>query len=259
MRFLFYFVILSVTSHAQKKITTIQVSAEITHVTVDRAGELYIVMKSGEIQKFDINGKVLSTYSNRPVPTLFEPRDGSRLFAFFKNDRRIDYMSPSFETTTTYKIDSAFAIDPWLVCSSGDHHVWILDAADRTLKKIDPRSSSLLVDVELPATVLNDVSSIVTFREYQGFVFLLDKKKGIHIFNGMGKHIKTVSAPRLTYFNFLGEELYYPVNGKVAFLNLFSAETREILADESFKFILFTDERRFIIRGSTIDFFEYTP
>jgi hypothetical protein len=232
---------------------------EIIHATVDRVGELYIETKGGQIKKFDINGKLLSVYKNRPAPTLFEPRDGSRLFAYFKNGRRIDYMNPSFEATATYKIDSAFVIEPWLVCSSGDHHIWIVDAADGTLKKIEPRKSSLLVDAKLPDGISTDFLSITTLREYQGFVFLLDKQKGIHIFNGMGKLIKTISATQLTYFNFLGEELYYPVAGKLTFLNLFSTETREISLGGSFKFVLLTDERRFMVHETTIDFFEFKP
>ena len=259
MRLILYFLIISVSSYAQKKITTVEVRDEIMHATIDRVGELYVMTKSGQIQKFDINGKLLSVYKNRPTPTLFEPRDGSRLFAYFKDERRIDYMNPSFEATATYKIDSAFVIEPWLVCSSGDHHLWVLDAADRTLKKIEPRESSLLVDVKLPEIVSSDLLSIVALREYQGFVFLLDKQKGIHIFNGMGKLIKTISAPHLTYFNFLGEELYYPVDGRLTFLNLFSTETREISPGGSFKFALLSDERRFIVHESTIDFFEFKP
>jgi hypothetical protein len=259
MRFILYFLILTVPTYAQKKISTVEVRDEIIQATVDRVGELYIETKGGEIQKFDVNGKLLSVYKNRPSPTLFEPRDGSRLFAYFKNERRIDYMNPSFEATSTYNIDSAFVIEPWLVCSSGDHNLWIVDAADRTLKKIEPRKSSLLVDVKLPEGISTDFLSVTTLREYQGFVFLLDKQKGIHIFNGMGKLIKTISAPQLTYFNFLGEELYYPVADKLTFLNLFSTETREISLGGSFKFVLLTDERRFIVHETTIDFFEFKP
>ena len=51
-------------------------------------------------------------------------------------------------------------------------------------------------------------------REYQGFLFLLHQEKGILIFNKMGKWIKTIERPQLKYFNFLGEELYYPEGDK---------------------------------------------
>ena len=120
---------------AQKKITSREVSDEIVFATVDRVGELYVVTKNGQIQKFDINGKLLSLYKNGPIPTLFEPRDGSRLFAYFRKDRKIEYLNPSFEVPTAALIDSAFVIDPWLACSSGDHNLWVLDAEDRDHEK----------------------------------------------------------------------------------------------------------------------------
>ncbi len=36
---------------------------------------------------------------------------------------------------TAALIDSAFVIDPWLACSSGDHNIWVLDAADQNNEK----------------------------------------------------------------------------------------------------------------------------
>src|SRR5688572_11201366 len=130
---------------AQKKITSREITDEIVFATIDRVGELYVVTRNGQIQKFDINGELISRYKNGPRPTLFEPRDGSRLFAYFREDRKIEYLNPSFEVSTTAIIDSAFVIDPWLACSSGDHNIWVLDAEDRTMKKISPRTSTVEV------------------------------------------------------------------------------------------------------------------
>src|SRR5688572_18268244 len=134
-----------IAAQAQKKIISIPVSDDIVAAHVDRVGELYVTTQTGQIQKFDLNGKVISVYRSGPAATLFEPRDGSRLFAFFRGDGKINYMSPSFDVYATSRIDSAFVIDPWLVFTSGDHNLWILDAADQTLKRVDPRTSSLEV------------------------------------------------------------------------------------------------------------------
>jgi hypothetical protein len=244
---------------AQKKITSITIDHEIIEASVDRVGELYIVTKDGQIQKFDTNGKLLSTYKNRAVPTLFEPRDGSRLFAFFKKERKIEYLDPSFEVYTASLIDSAFVIDPWLAFSSGDHNIWILDAADKTLKKLNPRASTIDVDVRIPESLSLDYANVSAAREYQGFIFLLDIKRGIHIFNGLGRLIKSIAIQDLTYFNFIGEELYYPLNNKLTFLNLFSGEQREMSLPKPFKIALVTDERIFLVHGNSVDFFEYKP
>lgn len=255
---LFYF-LSTIYVFAQKKITSIPVSDEIVSAGVDRVGELYVTTKMGQIQKFDTQGKLLSVYRRVPAPSLFEPRDGSRLFAFFKKDRRIEYLDPAFEIYSASRIDSAFVIDPWLACSSGDHNVWVLDGADQTLKKINPRASTIEVDVKFPENLSVDYSQIKFMREYQGFVFFLDDKKGIHIFNGMGRSIKTISLQHPSYFNFLGEELYYPGSNKLILINLFSGEQREIPLAKPFKIALLTDERLFLIQTNSIDFFEFKP
>ena len=108
-----------------KKIRTLQVSDTIAFAAVDRPGELYIVTKSGQLQKFDKDGTLLNLLKPKNTVTLFEPRDGARLFAFVRELRQYWIMNPSFEVNTVFELDSAFAIDPWLICSSGDHNLWV--------------------------------------------------------------------------------------------------------------------------------------
>jgi len=254
-----FLVLISFFAHAQKKIASIAVSDKIVFATVDRAGELYIVTATGQIQKFDVSGKLLSVYKNGPTPTLFEPRDGSRLFAFFRNERKIEYLNPAFEVYDASLIDSAFVIDPWLACAFGDHNILVMDAADQTLKKINPRTSTVEVDVKLPDAMASALSDIHYAREYQGFIFLLDRQKGIHIFNGMGRWIKTIPVKLLPYFNFIGEELYYPKNDSLHLVNLLSGEERQMPLPKPSAITLLTDERLFVIQSNSIDFFEFEP
>jgi hypothetical protein len=257
--FVFFIFLFPSDNFAQKKITTIPLNAEVRSAYVDRVGELYVMTANADIRKFDINGKLLSLYKNSPVPTLFDPRDGSRLFAFSRNDRSIAYLSPSLEPNMVLKIDSAFVIDPWLACASGDHDLWILDAADESLKKISPRTSTMPVEVKLPNDPAIKFSNIAFMREYQGFLFLLDKEKGIQVFNGMGKWIKTITTPSIRYFNFLGEELYFPANGKLLFTNLFTGDQRQMSISNPFQIALATDERLFLIQEKSVDFFQFKP
>lgn len=261
MKLLLCFVLLvsAFISAAQTRITSANVNEEIVNAYVDRVGELYILTKTGQIQKFDVNGKLISLYRRAETPTLFDPRDGSRLFAFYRSSRKIEFLNPSFEVTTASAIDSAFVIDPWLACSAGEHDLWILDSADHSLKKISPATSSVLVDVKFPDEPSIKWSSLSYAREYQGFVFFMEQGKAIHIFNGMGRWIKSIRDNKLKYFNFLGEELYYPSNMELVFVNLFSGEQRKMPISKPYKFALVTDERFFLIHANSIDFFQFKP
>lgn len=246
-------------THAQKKINSVTINDRIIYATVDRPGELYIVTKKGEIQRFDVDGNLMSVYRNQPAPTLFDPRDGARLFVYFRQDQRYSYMNPSLELSKSQIIDPALAVEPWLICSSGDHNLWILDAADVSIKKINVASSSVEVDNKIADTLIGKASEITFMREYQGFLFLLHQAKGILIFNKMGRWLKTIEVPQLKYFNFLGEELYYPEGNKLKFLNLFTTETRESPNSQPGGLNLVTDERMYTVEESTLGFFSLNP
>ena len=253
-----YLILLSTPIVAQKKITSRSVSESITYAAVDRPGDLYIVTSSGQIQKFDKNGHVLSVYKNNPAPTQFDPRDGARLFAYYRSDQHFSFLNPSFDVTSSNKLDASVAIDPWLMCVSGDYNFWVLDAADISLKKINANTGTVTVDAKIGEQG-DDISSYVSLREYQGFVFLLHKKKGVLIYSGLGRLLKVVGEDNLSHFNFLGEELYFQTDNTVNFFNLFTAETREMTLKQPGQFVLLTDERLFIIQKDSIDFFEITP
>jgi hypothetical protein len=243
----------------EKKIKTLEVSDTIIFATIDRPGDLYVVLKDGQIQKFDKDGKLIALYRHKTVPTLFDPRDGARLFVYYRKNQEYDYLSPSFEITSSFRIDSAFAIEPWLIGPSLDHKLWVLDAADHSLKKINPRDSEVEVEVIIDASIIEQASAFTMLREYQGFVFLLNPQKGIFIFNNLGRHIKTLEGTGIRHFSFLGEELYYLKNGQINFFDLFTAESRQMPIGKRADFALFTDERLVLIRHKTIDIFEFRP
>ena len=56
--FLILLALIPLVAPAQKKIKTLEVSDTIIYSTVDRPGDIYVVLKDGQIQKFDKEGKV---------------------------------------------------------------------------------------------------------------------------------------------------------------------------------------------------------
>jgi len=240
---------------AQKKIITIEVSDTIVAAAVDRPGELYVLTRNGQIQKFGVDGKLLAVYKQDPSPTLFDPRDGARLFAYYRNDQHYSLLGPSLEISASFQIDSSIAISPWLISTSGDMGLWVLDAADNSLKKYNTVNSLIMADVRIPGDVLGNVADVMSIREYQGFLFLLDRTKGIHVFNAIGKWLRTVGTPGIDYFNFLGEELYYPAGNDLTFFNLFTASENRVTKPVPGQIILLTDERTFAVSDRQIDFY----
>lgn len=260
MRILTLFIMIwSLHVTAQEKINTLTLSDTIVDAAVDRPGDFYAITRSGQIQRFDKDGKLTLLYKAKEVPTIFDPRDGARLFAYYRSDQHYEYLNPSFQVTASYKIDPSFAIQPWLICPSGDHKLWLLDSADNSLKKINVRASEVEVEVLVDSALTGNARAFKTMREYQNFVFLLNPDKGIYIFNSLGHYLRTVGGPGIESFNFLGEDLYYPEHGKVHFFNLFTTDTRVMNIDPEYTDVLFTDERMFLFTPERIDICSFRP
>ena len=243
----------------EDRIKTLTLNDTIVSVAIDRPGDFYAITNTGQIQRFDKDGKLTLLYKAERVPTLFDPRDGSRIFVYYRGDQLYEYRNPSFESVSSYKIDPAFAIQPWLICPSGDHKLWVLDSVDHSLKRIDVRASEVEVEVVVDSALIERASSFTLMREYQNFVFLLNPQRGIYIFNSLGRHIKTIPVSDVQTFNFLGEELYYLQGGKLQFMNLFSAETRQLPMDRDYHAALLTDERMILFTLKSIDIFSFRP
>lgn len=244
---------------AEDKIRTVTLNDTIVSIAIDRTGDFYAITDTGQIQRFDKDGKLTLLYKADQAPTLFDPRDGARLFFYYRDQQHYEYRNPSFEPISSFRIDPAFAIQPWLICPSGEYKLWVLDSADQSLKKIDVRASEVEVEVVVDPALIESAAAFKTMREYQNFVFLLHPGKGIYVFNSLGRLIKTIPAAGVQSFNFLGEELYYLQNGKLEFFNLFSTATRHLQVGKGYIDALLTDERLILFTPQTIDIFSFRP
>ncbi len=253
------FLLLPFCAEAQfKKIKSFEVKDNIVSVSVDRPGELYLILHSGTIEKYSVDGALLASTTNASLPTLFDPRDGARLFTYTKQTQSYQFLSPLLEEVSSTKINQAFAVAPYLACTFGDQGLVILDSADWSVKRVNLRTSIVNMEASLQSFI-SDKAKITFMREYQNFIFLLDQNKGILVLNSIGKLIKTIEVKNLSSFNFIGEELYYLQNGQLNFIDLFTAETRFITLPEPCDVALLTDERLFLIYKKRVSVFTLKP
>jgi hypothetical protein len=238
---------------AQKKITTIDIK-DVASAYVDRPGDLYILHTDNKVSKFDTLGMPVADMGFEKTPTVFEPRDGARMFIYFADVKQGAFFSP--ETSQGFFIYDYFALEPMLATSCGDNQVWIMDKGDWSVKRLDPKASKIVAESLIDKTQFAGEPSIIAIREYQSFLFVLEKNTGILVFNNLGKQIKKIEVSGITYFNFLGEELYYKKDNKLIFYDLFDGKTREEAADEKSLYTFLTDARKYVVYSDRIDVFE---
>ncbi len=248
--------LLPFTLSAQTK--TITLEAEIVWAGVDRAGDLFVALATGDVKKFDKTGKSIGSHRFPAPPTLIDPIDGVRSFFYQRRGNRYGFMSYDFTTIDEKELDPAFAVNPWLVCPAL-HELWILDSADFTIKKT--RMNSMAISLENTLKHLPDkkMEDYVALREYQNYVFLLDQSAGVHVFNPLGMYMRTLGEKGMRSFSFLGEELYYVKEKEVVLIDLYTRERRTLPLEKAYQFVLFNDDTLYGLQGKEIHIAPFKP
>lgn len=241
-----------------KKIKEVK-SAEVTSATVDRLGNFFIVSKNNLIKKFDPQGKVLATTKVKDV-TLLEPWYHPSIFLYNREKQKYWVYGRYFENGKEHMLEPAWAIQPTLACPSNDNRLWLFDAADISIKKVNPITKEVLIEFYADTTKGSVPSVYTHLREYQNMVFLLDQRSGISIYSHIGKKIHQITKQGIYNFNFFGEELYYLDGSNIKFFDLGTGEVREIEVGEGYKYALATDESIILVnQKNKILLFESKP
>ena len=112
MKALFCFM-LSITGmivlQAQSKVS-FETEAGIAWAGIDRPGDLFLVLQSGEVLKYDKQGKKIGSHSFKAPPTCFDPLDGAQSFYYIMDGNHFGNISSDMLDVTQFPLDPYFAI-----------------------------------------------------------------------------------------------------------------------------------------------------
>jgi hypothetical protein len=226
----------------------------ITGASLDRLGELYLVLRNGSIRKYDTLGNFLreTTTPGSQNVTLLEPWNPLRIFVYSKEKNQITLLDHNLGVLNVIPVDPAWAIDPVLACPGTLNSFWVLDRSDLSLKWIDSKTKAVQREMPLSLPLTGKNPDFVFMREYQNLLFLVDRNSGIFIVNTIGKLVNSIAVPGLSYVGFSGEDFYYLQNGKIKFIDLYNEGHQEFDIEPA-QVALATDLRLFVIRGSAVE------
>lgn len=227
------------TATAQTPVQTIDVPVGIHAIYLERSGDFYIHQEDRKLTHVDPTGKIIASASVE-FATIIDPWYGIDVLLYQSPHDYYNLLDTHLEPLDRVAIDPAFAIEPYLVCHSGEKNFWILDRADWSIKRINTARLRVEAEQTLPPAITTD-PHLMMMREYQHFLFLLDQQKGIAILNSLGIHIKQLPVSGIEYIGFIGEELYYKVGTTITFYDLFDGTTRTETVDSTVHQILYTD------------------
>lgn len=192
--------------------------------SIDQSGNVYLVSERGLVVKYSSAGDSLLTFSpkkNSPI-TLLDASSGLRPFIFYKEFQEYIFLDQYLTAGPSHSFYPELVGFAENVAVSSDNNLWLVDANDFSIKKYN--LSSNILDVVSPLDLIIDAADyqIDQMKEYQNLLFIYDKEKGLFLFDTYGSLQKRIALTQIPFINFFNESIYYPKDGYLVFMNIYS-------------------------------------
>jgi hypothetical protein len=236
-----------------KLIKNIRVKSPV-QASVDRLGNFYVLQANGITKKISPEGVLIAQHKGQHVPELLEPWNPLRIFSYYRFAQRLEFWNYELKTMGTEPLDPSIAIQPVLVCPTPENNLWVIDQADRSVKKINQQTHH--IDIEFRLSTEAGVPQAM--REYQNLLIIRDDKNQIEIYTSVGNRIKYIQGTQIKNFNVAGEDVYYLDGDTIHFYHLFTEEKNQVKLSSDALFAIVTDERLLVVRKSRAEIFAFS-
>ncbi len=241
------------------KVKTIQLEASPSTVSQDRQGYFYIGLTNGDIDKYDREGNLLYHFSapkNGQV-SLIEAWQGLRIFCYYQDFQDYLYLNRFLTESERFSVPNNQASFLSLVTLAWDNNLWIVDAQELNLKKIELPSNELITETPFNLNLENSSYQFEHIRDYQNRLYISDKQNGILIFDRFGNYLETLPISGVEHFSFVADELVYLKDDSVFFIDVYTKKEREIgLPDPSYKFVLMENSVLICFADTKVDLYQ---
>lgn len=164
------------------------IKVEASDIAVDNLNNIYVLTNTDQLKKYSAAGDSLSVYNETKRFGKLHSMDATnplKLLLYYKDFTTIVILDRQLSIRSTIdlrrqNIPQASAIGP-----SYDNNIWVFDALDNKLKKIDEYGATLLETTDF-RTVFSKTFVPERIIDYNGSVYLYDPASGVAIFDYYG-------------------------------------------------------------------------
>ena len=197
--------------------------------TTDNLQNIYIY-HGNTIKKYTAQGQVLYNYSNKSYGaiTTVDVNDPMKILVFYRDFPEIVLLDNTLSQNGNpfSPSDVGYPLAT-LACTSHDNGVWLYDAQNFQLIRLDVNLNITQKTGNL-AQVIGIQLNPDYLMEYNNYVYLNDSAQGILVFDSYGTYYKTIPITGLTIFQVRGDDLFYVAKNRVHIFHL-----KTIMEDET--------------------------
>jgi hypothetical protein len=229
-------------------------------LSIDRLNQVYLSDNKNNLLRFSEEGRFLQSFSPPQAgkTILVEAWNMLKIFLFYDGQGQVvmldRFLNPISQTTLQQRIDGVIR----LATLAADDRFWLFNESDFSLLKFDPRLGETLIQAPLNQILHQGQYDLRYMREYQNSLYLVDFNSGIYFFDNMGSYKKKFRVQGVSFIGFRGNELYYLLDQKIYFLDLYSFKEKTIPLppDKKYQHVLVGDKYLYLLSDKSMDIYQ---
>lgn len=192
-------------------------SAVIEKIALDPLGQLYSVTSDNDIIQYRADGTVGFRYNNNKLGRLGEidPGNPFNILLYYPDFQTIILLDRTLNEQTRIVLSELDLIDIELVALGADNLIWLYDAVDIQLKKLD-QAGKISFRSDRLNQLLQDIPQPDQLLAFNTRLFLNDPGRGILAFDQFGRYETTLPVIGADNLQLINEDrLLYTREGKV--------------------------------------------
>ena len=168
------------------------IHAEASGLAVDNLENIYIISESDQLIKYDRQGDSVGVYNqSKRFGKLhsIEVTNPLKILLFYKDFSTIVILDRFLSERSSIDLRKIDILQATAISLSYDNNIWIFDAIDNRLKKIDEQGNRLLQTEDLRGIFPKPINPLKIINQ-NNVVYLFDPTEGVYLFDHFGSFLR---------------------------------------------------------------------
>ncbi|HET8574205.1 MAG TPA: hypothetical protein VFL76_10070 [Edaphocola sp.] len=242
--------------HAQDSLIRTIPVANVSFITLDPNGNLYVVSRQNTLLRFDKDGMLTGQYNNIQNGQLqwVDASNPLKILLFYPQFSKIILLDNMMSPKTSINLQQSGFFNISVCGLSEDNNIWLYDYQKAKLFKLSNQMEIL--------SESNDLRAETGTRPYPtgilasgNTVYLSDTSQGIYTFDRFGNYLNTLSIKSVGQLQKVNQQLIWYANGQLHNYNLQNFRQKNLSLSAGARNALVSRDRLYILQADKIAIF----
>ena len=225
------------------------------NITSDRIDNFFTITGDNTLTKYDSTGKKMYLYDAYTYGKLqaVDASNPLQILGFYPDYFTIVIFDNTLSVINTLNLSQSGISQVSAMCSSNDGYIWIWDAQEQKLKKLDNLLNVMRTSQDA-ITLLGQPVYPNFMEERNNFVYMNVPSIGVLVFDIYGTYGHTIPIKNLSNFQVINDKIYYTRNDSLNTYQLRTQATQSIALPDSgaIQQVSIQQDRLFVLKKNQV-------